>query len=131
MRLLMFHVESFWYRLEELEDDPGTKIPESVLVWIHSESSDEGNRVAVLRKMVKNIRWLANKVDCRSIILHPFAHLDDDKADPEFADSLISETARRLEDREYLVHVVPFGHFTEFQLHAKGPSLGKVFKRIT
>ncbi len=131
MRLLMFHVESFWFRLDELDDDSGSRLSDSILVWIHSESEDEKNESNILRKMVKNIRWLANKVGCTSIILHPFAHLDDDKADPEFASGLITETAKRLIDREYAVTVVPFGHFTEFELHAKGPSLGKVFKHIT
>lgn len=130
MRLLMFHVENFWYRLNELEEDEGKHFDESILVWIHSESADEQNHAGVLRKMVKNIRWLANKVDCASIILHPFAHLDDDKANPRFADEIIEETASRLVGRDYEVHIVPFGHFTEFSVHAKGPSLGKVFKRF-
>ena len=130
MRLLMFHVREFWYRLNQLDDDEGTRFGESLLVWIHSESADEENRVGVLRKMVKNIRWLASKTECTSVILHPFAHLDDDKASPRFADELIGETASRLREREYEVHIVPFGHFTEFTVHVEGPSLGKVFKRF-
>ena len=99
-------------------------------MWIHSEKSDEENRVGVLRKMVKNIKWLAQKVECTSIILHSFAHLDDSKAAPEFADVLIEEAAERLREREYIVHIVPFGQFNEFDMHVKGPSLAKVFKRI-
>jgi predicted DNA-binding ribbon-helix-helix protein len=130
VRLLMFHLREFWYRLNELDDDSGVRFGESVLVWIHSESADAENRASVLRKMVKNIRWLANKTECMSVILHPFAHLDDDKAEPSFADGLIEETALRLRERDYDVHVVPFGHFTEFTLHVEGPSLGKVFKRF-
>ncbi len=88
------------------------------------------NRPGVLRKMVKNIRWLAKKIDCSAVTLHSFAHLDDNKADPDFADSLIEEVASRLREREYSIHIVPFGHFYEFNLHVKGPSLAKVFKRI-
>jgi len=129
LRLLMYHVESFWYRANESNDER-TPLGESVLVWIHSERSDEENRVGVLRKMVKNIRWLAQKVECNSIILHSFAHLDDSKADPDFADSLIEEVAERLRERDYDVHIVPFGQFNEFDMHVKGPSLAKVFKRI-
>jgi hypothetical protein len=81
--------------------------------------------------MVKNIRWLSEKVECETVVLHSFAHLDDSKASPEFADSLIEEVASKLRDRDYTVHIVPFGHFYEFDLHVKGPSLAKVFKRIT
>ena len=129
MRLLMYHVESFWYCASESHDER-TSLGESVLVWIHSEKSDEENRVGVLRKMVKNIRWLSQKLECNSIILHSFAHLDDSKSEPEFADALIEEVAERLREREYDVHIVPFGQFNEFDMHVKGPSLAKVFKRI-
>jgi hypothetical protein len=125
----MFHVEGFWYRPNE-SDDEVIQLGESVLVWIHSEEADESNRSNVLRKMVKNIRWLSKKVECDTVILHSFAHLDDSKANPEFADGLIEEVASRLHEREYTVHIVPFGHFYEFNLHVKGPSLAKVFKRI-
>jgi hypothetical protein len=131
MRLLMFHVEDFWYRLNEAENVGKTEIGESVLVWIHSEPEDEDNQSKVIRKMVKNIRWLAQKVECTGIILHSFAHLDNRKADPAVADGIIEETASRLREREYQVHIVPFGHFYEFSPHVKGPSLAKVFKHIT
>ncbi len=130
MRLLMLHVESFWYRPNESKTDERTEIGESLHIWIHSEKDDEENRAGVLRKMVKNIRWLATKIECNAVTLHSFAHLDDSKAEPDFADSLIEEVASKLRDREYEVHIVPFGQFYEFNLHVKGPSLAKVFKRI-
>jgi hypothetical protein len=129
LRLLMFHIESFWYRENESSDEK-KDLDESLLVWIHSEETDEHNRLGILRKMVKNIRWLAKKVECESIILHSFAHLDDSKANADFADALIAEVAERLRERNYTVHIVPFGHFYEFNLHVKGPSLAKVFKKI-
>ena len=125
----MLHSESFWYRPNESEEEK-TQIGESILVWIHSEETDEENRSSVLRKMVKNIRWLSKKVECQTVVLHSFAHLDDSKASPDFADALIEEVAERLRDREFTVHIVPFGHFYEFNLHVKGPSLAKVFKKI-
>ena len=126
----MLHLDSFWYRPNESETDERTEIGESLHVWIHSEGEDEDNRSGVIRKMVKNIRWLAKKIECNAVTLHSFAHLDDSKADPEFADSLIKEVADRLRERDYDVHIVPFGHFYEFNLHVRGPSLAKVFKRI-
>ena len=52
------------------------------------------------------------------------------KADSEFADALIEEVADRLREREYNVHIVPYGQFYEFDMHVKGPSLAKVFKKI-
>ena len=131
MRMLMFHVESFWYRVNESDDsDLGVGFGDSLLVWIHSEAKDEQDRSGVLRKMVKNIRWLAQKNETTSIILHPFAHLEDSKSDPEFAEALIEETARKLRERDFTVHILEYGVFTEFKSHVKGPSLAKVFKQF-
>jgi hypothetical protein len=126
----MFHAESFWYRPNESNSDDRTEIGESLHVWIHSEEQDEENRTGVLRKMVKNIRWLAKKIGRNAITLHSFAHLDNSKSDSAFADSLIEEVASRLSEREFDVHIVPFGAFYEFNLHVKGPSLAKVFKQF-
>lgn len=128
MRLLMLHVEYFWIRPDEGSDEESKDFSEALLVWIQSEEKDEADRVSVLRKMVKNVRWLAQKVGTTTVILHSFAHLGESKASPDFADGLIEEAASRLEEREFDVHIVPFGAFHEFKMHVKGPSLAKVFK---
>ena len=127
----MFHLEEFWFRPNEhTSDDSGVNIDESILVWIHSEPADEENRPSVLRKMVKNIRWLANKVGTNTIVLHSFAHLETEKAKPDFAEALINEVSERLSSRDFQVHIVPFGMFFEFKMHVSGPSLGKVYKQF-
>lgn len=128
MKLLMFHVNQFWFRPSADPNTDGVTYEEALLVWIQSESQDEEDRLGVLRKMVKNIRWLARKLDTTNIILHSFAHLGESKSDPEYADGLIEETATRLMERDYNIHIVPFGAFHEFKMHVKGPSLAKVFK---
>jgi hypothetical protein len=126
----MLHAESFWYKPNEEPSEEPTEIGESLHVWIHSEEHDEVNETGVLRKMVKNIRWLAQKNGCNAITLHSFAHLDNSKSAPEFAENLIEEVASRLAEREFDVHVVPYGAFYEFNIHVKGPSLAKVFKQL-
>lgn len=124
----MFHVEHFWFRPNETSEESSDDFIDALLVWIQSEERDEADKAAVLRKMVKNIRWLAQKVGTRKVILHSFAHLGESKSKPGFADALIDEAASRLRDREYVVDIVPFGAFHEFKMHVKGPSLAKVFK---
>jgi hypothetical protein len=127
----MFHLESFWYRAEEASPNkPGAFFDESLLVWIQSEPHDKHDRLKVARKMYKNIKWLAKKNNLSTIILHSFAHLGENKSDAEFAEGLISELAERFDKSEFKVHVVPFGIFNEFEMHVKGPSLAKVFKKI-
>lgn len=125
----MLHLEEFWYRPDETETNPHA-FGETLLIWIHSEKEDEQDRSGVFRKMVKNVRWLAQKVGCTNVVLHSFAHLDDSKATPEFVDSLIHEVATKLESQGFKIHTVPFGQFNEFRMHVKGPSLAKVFKKF-
>ena len=124
----MFHVENFWFCPDEVANAEGTGFDEALLVWIQSEMKDESDRPGVLRKMVKNIRWLTKKLETSRVILHSFAHLGESKSIPAFADAIIEETAMRLRDRGFEVHIVPFGSFHEFKMHVKGPSLAKVFK---
>ncbi|NHI82763.1 MAG: hypothetical protein EAX81_00480 [Candidatus Thorarchaeota archaeon] len=130
MKILMFHVSHFWYIAEEDESKESAKetLGESLLVWIQSERHDQDDRSGVLRKMVKNIRWLCDKVNVDSVVLHSFAHLSDSKSRSSFAKSIIVETAKRLQDRGFKVHIVPFGQFNEFEMHVEAPSLAKVFK---
>jgi hypothetical protein len=134
VRLLMFHVNMFWYHPFDanldVSENQGASFRESILVWIHSEESDMDDTMGVLRKMVKNIRWMCNKVECSNVILHSFAHLGESKAESDIANNLISETAIRLKKRGHMVHVVPFGQFNEFKMHVNGPSLAKVFKQF-
>lgn len=131
MRLLMFHLERFWFRPNEsVLDDPGNSVYDCLLVWIQSEPKDEGNRASVLRKMVKNIRWLANKAGVNSVVLHSFAHLGTEKAGPAFAEALINEVSDKLSTRDFMITIVPFGMFFEFKMHVMGPSLAKVFKQF-
>ncbi|TFG06631.1 hypothetical protein EU522_01435, partial [Candidatus Thorarchaeota archaeon] len=82
MKMLMFHVSHFWYIAEEDQSAESAKhtLGESILVWIQAERHDSDDRAGILRKMVKNIRWLCSKVNMDSVILHSFAHLSDSRA---------------------------------------------------
>ncbi len=127
----MFHLDSFWYRPnEESSKDKGTSVDECLLVWLQSEPHDIEDRVKILRKVVKNIKWLAKKVDVSRILLHSFAHLGHKKADEEFSENIINDIEKRLLERDFEVSQVPFGEFNEFKMHVKGPSLAKVFKQL-
>jgi len=86
--------------------------------------------LAVLTKMVKNIKWLAGKFGTRTIVLHSFNHLSESKSEPGFAGALIQDVRDRLERVAYSVTETPFGYFNEWKLHVAGDSLAKVFKSI-
>ena len=138
MKLLCFQAKRFWWKtytksLPNIQDqDMEKEIQEGLVVFFHAEPQDEeeSRRGSVLRQSLKHIKWLANKRKLRNIVLHSFAHLGGEDADPPFAQALMSDIAQRLRDTNYHVQITPFGYFCEWDLSVYGDSLAKVWKEI-
>jgi hypothetical protein len=110
--------------------DREESLPEAAVVFFHVEAGDAERQESVLRKFVKNTKWLAGKFGTRNVVLHSFNHLGMSKAPPEVAQELLEEARVRLERVGYKVLVTPFGYFNEFRMHVGGDSLAKVYKEI-
>ncbi|MEM9693364.1 MAG: threonyl-tRNA synthetase editing domain-containing protein [Myxococcota bacterium] len=134
MRLLTFLVDSFRWTpfsrtLETAPDAAGGAVEQAVVVFFHIEEADVGEgRSSVFRKTLKHIKWLANKRELKTIVLHSFAHLGGSSAEPEAARAFIEELRERLEATGYAVEVTPFGWFHQWSIDVRGESLAKVFK---
>jgi len=136
MKLLMFQAKRFWFRsfsktLDSVEDqDVEEEVRDAAVIFIHAEAGDEEQAAALLKKALKNIKWIANKRGLRNIVLHSFTHLADTRASPEFARSLLETLADRLQATGYTVSQTPFGYFCEWDLSVFGESLAKVYKSL-
>ncbi len=135
MKLLMFHLRDFWLRThtrnlesEEERQEESTVEGGTVLAWVHVEPADVTDRVAVIRKAVKNLKWHARKGEVDQVVLHSFAHLADESAQAEESREIIEAIGERLESVGYRVHHTPWGYFNEFKMHVEGPGIAKVFK---
>ena len=120
---LLVHGILLSWALISFNATPPLKMPEVRPVEVAMISEDDLTR---LRKGDRN----SKKLETKQVILHSFAHLGESKSEPDFADALIEEVAARLREREYDIHIVPYGKFYEFKMHVKGPSLAKVFKQF-
>ena len=135
MKLLLFQAKQFYWKsfsktLETVPDqDVAETVPEVVVVFLHAEAEDEA-RPGLETKVVKNIKWLANKRDLKNVVLHSFTHLSSSTASPEFAQALLISLEQRLRSTGYQVWQTPFGYFCEWDLSVYGDSLAKVFKEI-
>lgn len=135
MKLLMFGANSFAWQpfsktLEEVQDvDQGHQVTQAVVVFFHAEEQDPEN-AKVETKMVKNIKWLAKKLDLNHIVLHSFTHLSTSTAPAAYAQDLIQNVSKRLTDVDYHVCHTPFGYMSSWDLSVMGESLGKVFKEF-
>lgn len=135
MKMLMLHVREFWFRThtrnletEQEREDEATVSGGAVLAWLHVEPHDVEDRGTVVRKTIKNLKWHARKVEVDQVVLHSFAHLAEQRADPEVSKEILAEIGERLESVGYQVHHTPWGYFNEFKMHVEGPGIAKVFK---
>ena len=135
MKLLLFQAKRFYWQsfsktLDDVADqDVSETVENTLVVFLHAEAEDE-SRPKLETKVVKNIKWLANKRDLKNIVLHSFTHLSGSTASPEFAQDLLNRLDDRLTATGYRVWQTPFGYFCEWDLSVFGDSLAKVFKEI-
>ena len=138
MKLLTFQAERFAWKSfsKTLETASDETVEESVsevcVVFAHAEAKDADpeERARVFKHTLKHVKWLANKRELRNVVLHSFTHLGAVNAEPEFAESFLTELADRLRATGYTVKCTPFGWFCEWDLMVHGESLAKVWKHI-
>ncbi|MCG3210588.1 MAG: hypothetical protein FOGNACKC_04219 [Anaerolineae bacterium] len=135
MKLLLFQAKRFYWAsfsktlADVPEQEVSETVPEALVVFFHAEAEDESNP-GLETKVVKNIKWLANKRGLKNVVFHSFTHLSESTASPEFAQSLLNRLDERLTNTGYRVWQTPFGYFCEWDLAVYGDSLAKVFKSL-
>lgn len=136
MKLILFYAHSFSYEtakksLADVDDVfKQEKIKDAVVIFFHVEAEDEEKKDGVIKKFVKNAKWLCGKFNTRNVVLHSFNHLSSSKATPHFSKEVLDEVIIRLQRTEYQIMVTPFGYFNEFSIHVAGDSLAKVYKEF-
>jgi len=136
MKLLMIYMNKFSYNptiktVESMPDFTEEKEYENIqAAFIQVEKDDEENEITVKKKLLKNLKWIADKNNTKKIILHSFAHLSESKAEPEFTKSLFNNIDERLKNSGFEVEQTPFGYFLDLKIDAPGYSLARVFKNL-
>jgi len=137
VKVLTLFVDEFCYKpaqknLETAEDvSESGSYSNAILAFIHVEEKDEDNDLKSReKKLVNHLKWVARKNECKSIILHSFAHLSDSKASVEFTKALFDEAEKRLENAEFQVSQTPFGYFLDLSIKAPGFSLARIWASL-
>ena len=131
----------FWYckriawtpthkALPQAEEVAAREVTRAVCAFVHVEPLDTDHAGKVETKLVKNTKWLAGKWDTRRVVLHSFAHLAQEKADPDFTRELLARVHGRLTEAGYEVIETPFGYFNDLELAAPGHPLARVYKEF-
>ncbi|WP_319227658.1 threonyl-tRNA synthetase editing domain-containing protein [Draconibacterium orientale] len=137
MKVLVMYVEEFSYQpaqknLEEVDDiTEGAQFSDSILAFIQVEESDEEKDVKSReKKLVNHLKWTARKNDCKSVILHSFAHLSESKASVEFTKELFDLAENRLQNADFTTAQTPFGYFLDLNIKAPGFSLARIWATL-
>ncbi len=109
----------------------GSSFKSSILAFIQVEESDEEKGVKSReKKLVNHLKWTARKNNCKSIILHSFAHLSESKASVEFTKELFNLAEKRLQNAEFTTAQTPFGYFLDLEIKAPGFSLARIWATL-
>ena len=135
MRVLFWYCDEMaWTPARQtLEDVPEAhpgRHEKTVAAFVHMEPEDEERASKVETKLVKNCKWLAGKWETKSIVLHSFTHLGEDKADPAFGRELLARAQARLETAGYQAFQTPYGYFLDLKMDAPGHPLARVYKQF-
>ncbi|WP_319480513.1 threonyl-tRNA synthetase editing domain-containing protein [uncultured Draconibacterium sp.] len=137
MKVLVMYVDEFSYQpaeknLEEVEDiTEGAQFSDSILAFIQVEESDEEKDVKSReKKLVNHLKWTARKNNCKSVILHSFAHLSESKASVDFTKELFDLAEKRLQNADFKTAQTPFGYFLDLNIKAPGFSLARIWATL-
>ncbi len=136
MRILLWYVNRFSYRpaLKNLPDVPdvlsGAEFSDAIIAFVHGEAVDEEQPAKVETKLIKNIKWLAGKLNCNNVVLHSFAHLAETKCQPDCLQKLFAGAGARLREVGLNVAETPFGYFLDIEMNAPGHALARVYKEF-
>lgn len=137
MKVLVMYVDEFSYQparknLDEVEDiTKGAQFSDSILAFIQVEESDEEKDVKSReKKLVNHLKWTARKNNCKSVILHSFAHLSESKASVDFTKELFDLAEKRLQNAEFTTAQTPFGYFLDLNIKAPGFSLARIWATL-
>ena len=132
MKLLLFQAKRFaWQSFEKTlpqvpDQDVDETVAETLVVFLHAEEADV-DKPKLETKVVKYIKWLANKRALKDVVLHSFSHLSVSTAPAEFANDFLNSLASRLAKTGYGVQQTPFGYVCTWDLSVHGESMAKVF----
>jgi len=118
---------------EELNDKEkkGYEIRECLVILSAVERNDEGFEEEISKKLVENVKVIAEQVKCSKIVLYPYVHLTSHPSIPVSATKVLYLAAEELKkDKKFDVYQAPFGWYKEFELKCKGHPLSELSRKI-
>src|SRR3989344_3529026 len=114
----------------EEASDKEHEIKECLVILTAVEKGDEKNTEEISKKLVEQIKDIANQVKTSNIVLYPYAHLSSNLSNPQKALEVLKK-AENLLSNEFKVTRAPFGYYKSFEIKVKGHPLSELSREFT
>ena len=137
MKILALHTDYIKYKplkkaikkLEDLADMDEKEMKEALVVMTAVEKGDSDVKESV-RKLVEEVKKIADQVKVENIVLYPYAHLSSNLGSPDLAQEILEKGEKALKKKFKKVARAPFGYYKEFELKVKGHPLSELSREI-
>ena len=135
MRVLQLHCSKFNYKT--LKETPVAEYPafpkeaeyDNVLVCFTCfEKKDVDRESEIIEQYVENIKTDISRIGCRTVLIHPYAHLSNELGSPKRAKQFLADLDKRFKDEKIDAHKSPFGWYKAFELTCKGHPLAEAYR---
>lgn len=103
---------------------------DALVAFLSVEPRDLADEAHAIRACAKHLKWMAGKRGLTRAVLHSFAHLGGEPAEPARVVALLEALAARLRAVGYEVLQTPFGYSCAWELAVFGEPLAKVWKEL-
>lgn len=141
MRLLFVHSEYFEFeaRTTAVPDDVAEtegvamdgRSENCLTIFVTVEADDQRDVSAVVGNTLGEIEDVSDQLNTSNVILYPYAHLSDDRAEPDAAKRVLVGLEDILTERGYEVLRAPFGWYKRFEIACKGHPFSELSRRVT
>ena len=136
MRLLLIHSDNIEYeakkktKFAEETCNPSDSLKDAIVAFCAVEAPDEEGIDDVIAQAVSTIGEMAGQVDCKRVMVYPYAHLSSDLSSPDFAVGALQSLENNLSQAGYEVKRAPFGWYKSFTVSCKGHPLSELSRSI-
>lgn len=114
---------------EGVEKGKKERVEECLVVFTAVEKRDENNVKEIVKKYLKEIKDISEKVNTKTIVLYPYAHLSSSLSNPKVAEEVMKEAEKQL--KGYKVSRAPFGWYKSFDVSCKGHPLSELSREFS
>ncbi len=137
MRLLLIHSDYIEYEAKKktkfAEENciPKDEFKESLVAFCAVEAPDEEGIEDVITQTISEIDSVSGQIECRRVMVYPYAHLSSDLSSPETAVTALRLLEDTLKEKGYEVKRAPFGWYKSFKISCKGHPLSELSRSIS